>query len=92
VLERRNEPYLRAFGQYLEDHWTALPAGFFDELAAFVLWTKTELRDPVAHGRVDGVGYEQLRRFRDQLLLSLGSSGRGVLRSLVEGLPDPGGR
>lgn len=82
VLERRNESYLRAFSEFLVATWR-LPDPFFDELAAFVHWSKTELRDPVAHGRSDQVTYEKLRRFREQILGAFGTTGRGVLASLV---------
>ena len=67
VLERRNESYLRPFKEFLAETWK-LDDAFFDQLAAFVEWSKTELRDPVAHGRSDQVTYDKLRRFREQLL------------------------
>lgn len=70
VLERRHESYLRAFADFLAETWRVEDA-FFDELAAFVHWSKTELRDPVAHGRSDEVTYDKLRRFRETLLGTL---------------------
>ncbi len=72
VLERRKEPYLRAFQQFLEERWSADDA-FFDGLAEFVQWSKETLRDPVAHGRGDSVSYEQLRRFRERILEEQGT-------------------
>lgn len=82
VLERRSEPYLRPFAQFLEENWNVEPA-FFDALATFVLWSKTELRDPVAHGRGDSVGYDQLKKVREGVLFSLAGREHGALAALV---------
>lgn len=82
VLERRHEPYLRAFLQFLAESYPVGDA-FFDELAAFVLWSKQELRDPAAHGRGGELGYEPLKRFREQLLLQFGARKRGALGVLL---------
>ena len=83
VLERRKEPYLRPFLQFIEERWTVEDA-FFDGLAAFVQWSKEILRDPVAHGRGDSVSYEQLRTFRERILKE-----EGMLAALVSRAPRP---
>ncbi len=82
VLERRQEPYLAPFRAFLEESY-AVPDAFYEKLAAFISWSKVKLRDPVAHGRAIEMGYEELRRFREELLYSLGGSGKGVLAALL---------
>jgi tetratricopeptide (TPR) repeat protein len=81
VIERRRELYLSAFRDFLEQQgWDD---AFLDALADFVKWSKENLRDPVAHGRGETVSYEQLRRFREQVLVDLGGTGRSALRHLA---------
>lgn len=82
VLSKRNEPYLKPFRDFLEESHK-LPDGFYDELASFVQWSKERLRDPAAHGRGIEMGYDELKRFREQLLFSFGAHGKGVLRMLM---------
>jgi hypothetical protein len=88
VLERRREPYLAPFRTFLQESY-GVPDAFYEDLAAFILWSKEKLRDPVAHGRAIEMGYEELRRFREELLFSLGRSGRGVLASLLQSRSSP---
>lgn len=82
VLERRREPYLQAFREFLAARF-GLGERFFDELALFVRWSKETLRDPVAHGQAVALGYDELRRFREQLLFSFGGAAGGVLPQLL---------
>lgn len=82
VLDRRKEPYLAAFDEFLSVHYPR-PDAFWDEVVAFVLWAKEKLRDPVAHGRGIELGYEELKRFREQLLFSFGKRDRGMLAMLL---------
>jgi tetratricopeptide (TPR) repeat protein len=82
VLDRRKEPYLAAFDEFLSTHYPRSDA-FWEELVAFVMWAKEKLRDPVAHGRGIDLGYDELRRFREQLLFSFGKTDRGVLAALL---------
>jgi Flp pilus assembly protein TadD len=82
ILDRRHEPYLSPFLEFLHTTYAA-PDAFYDALAAFVAWSKEGIRDPVAHGRMDDVGYEQLKSFRQQFLFDLGGRGRGALALLL---------
>jgi tetratricopeptide (TPR) repeat protein len=81
VLERRREGYLAPFATFLAEGW-ALDEAYFDELGRFVQWSKEKLRDPVAHGRLE-LGWDELKRFREQLLFSFAGAPRGVLPALV---------
>lgn len=83
VLERRNEPYLKTFREFLEEY--ALPEKTLDAMAHFVTWTKEKLRDPVAHGHGTEMGYAELKKFRTGLLLDLGGTKRGFLSWLLPG-------
>jgi tetratricopeptide (TPR) repeat protein len=82
VIERRNEPYLAPFRAFLQQTY-GLDEGFLDELGAFVLWAKTKLRDPVAHGRGIELGYDELKVLREKMLFTLG--GRGLFATLLAG-------
>lgn len=81
VLERRNEPYLKGFREFLAEY--ALDEQTLTAMAQFVAWTKQTLRDPVAHGHGTDMGYEPLKRFRTELLFNLAGSERGFLRRLL---------
>jgi tetratricopeptide (TPR) repeat protein len=83
VLERRGESYLGAFREFLKAHYPVAD-GYYTELAAFVAWSKERIRDPVAHGRMDEVGYPELKAFREKLLFDLAGKGGGALRRLFE--------
>jgi len=83
VLAKRHEPYLRALEEFLEERY-GLADAFYDRLAEFVLWAKEKLRDPVAHGRDLEIGYDELKRFREQLMFSFGGAERGVLGQLLD--------
>jgi tetratricopeptide (TPR) repeat protein len=82
VLERRHDAHLKPFLDFLTSSYPA-EDGFYDALARFVAWSKEEIRDPVAHGRLDTVGYEQLKEFREQFLFRLGGSSKGALAGLL---------
>lgn len=81
VLERRREPYLRPFAEFLGARFDADDA-FWDELARFVTWSKETLRDPVAHGRLE-LDWEGLRQFRERLLLVFAGGPPGALPRLL---------
>lgn len=85
VIERRKEPYLAPFLQFLQEHHPQTDDTLYGQLVGFVLWAKEKLRDPVAHGRGIEMGYEELRTFREQLLFSFAGTGRGVLANLLSG-------
>ncbi|MFZ5471288.1 MAG: hypothetical protein ACOZIN_17840 [Myxococcota bacterium] len=89
ALERRREPYLRPFVEFLKARY-AVSDDFYDQLAQFVSWSKEKLRDPVAHGRGIDLGYEELKRFREQLLFHFGAAEHGLLALLLS--PSPAGR
>ncbi|MBL8950780.1 MAG: hypothetical protein JNK82_08395 [Myxococcaceae bacterium] len=82
ALERRGEPFMAAFVEFLRERYP-VPDVYFGELAAFVQWTKERVRDPAAHGRALEVGYEDLRRFRDELLFDFRGKKRGALATLL---------
>jgi hypothetical protein len=81
VLVRRDEAYLSPFKQFLHEYFT-LDDAFFSSFAAFVTWSKEQLRDPVAHGRLE-IGWDELKAFREQLLFTFSSASPGVLPRLV---------
>ncbi|MFL5319012.1 MAG: tetratricopeptide repeat protein [Myxococcaceae bacterium] len=78
VLERRREPYLKTFRDFLSETFD-LTDERWDQLAEFVQWSKEHLRDPVAHGRAAEMGYDELRKFRVGMLQDLAGTGRGVM-------------
>ena len=82
VLERRQEPYLALFDQFLTSNY-ALPAPFWDEFARFVTWSKETLRDPVAHGHIE-IDWEGLKQFRERLLFTFGGQTPGALPRLIQ--------
>jgi tetratricopeptide (TPR) repeat protein len=82
VLERRHDAHLKPFLDFLAASYAAEDR-FYDALARFVAWSKEQIRDPVAHGRLDEVGYEKLKEFREQFLFALGGSGEGALAGLL---------
>jgi Flp pilus assembly protein TadD len=81
VLVRRDETYLAPFKTFLHEHFT-LDDAFFTAFATFVSWSKEQLRDPVAHGRLE-IGWDELKAFREQLLFSFQGASPGVLPRLV---------
>lgn len=81
VLERREEPYLALFNQYLSASFDTSP-GFWTEFARFVTWSKETLRDPVAHGHID-LDWEGLKQFRERLLFSFAGHEYGALPTLM---------
>jgi tetratricopeptide (TPR) repeat protein len=82
ALEKRHEPYMAPFRKFLEETY-AVDDAFFEKLAAFVRWGKEKLRDPAAHGRGIELGYDELKRFREQLLFDLDGQGAGALAMLL---------
>ena len=82
VLERRNEVYLAPFRAFLSEHFDADDA-FFGAMADFVQWSKEKLRDPVAHGHIE-LDWDELKAFREKLLLKFGGAERGLLPRLIE--------
>ena len=82
ALERRGEPYLAAWRAFLFAR-IPLEESAWDDLAAFVRWSKLELRDPVAHGRAGELDWAPLRRFREGLLTAVAPGRAGVLRLLL---------
>ncbi len=82
VLQRREEPYLRAFQAFLGERYP-LPGRLLDVLADFVTQAKERLRDPVAHGRAVEMGYEELKVLRERLLFALESGQSGALALLL---------
>ncbi len=82
VLGKRHETYLAPFHEFLTQTF-AVPDAFYDDLGAFVQWSKEKLRDPVSHGRGIELGYDELKRFRDELLFNFRGSGRGALARLL---------
>ncbi|HEX4620186.1 MAG TPA: tetratricopeptide repeat protein [Myxococcaceae bacterium] len=82
VLERRHDAHLKPFLDFLASSYPAEDR-FYDSLARFVAWSKEEIRDPVAHGRLDTVGYEKLKEFRERFLFALGGSSKGALAGLL---------
>lgn len=82
ALEKRTEPYMAAFVEFLRERYP-VPDAYFGELAAFVEWAKEKIRDPAAHGRALDVGYEDLRRFREELLFDFHGRRRGALAALL---------
>ncbi|MEN9799699.1 MAG: hypothetical protein RL653_3396 [Pseudomonadota bacterium] len=83
ALERRSEPYLAPWRAFLSAR-LPLEEGAWDEVAAFVRWSKLTLRDPVAHGRAAGLDWAPLRRFREGLLEAVAPGRAGVIRLLLE--------
>ncbi|MDP2276547.1 MAG: hypothetical protein Q8N23_14475 [Archangium sp.] len=81
VLERREEPYLSIFNQFLTSSFE-LPSAFWGEFAGFVRWGKETLRDPVAHGHIE-IDWEGLKQFRERLLFSFAGESTGVLPTLL---------
>lgn len=81
VLDRRNEPYLAVFQQFLAERYD-VPDSFWSAFSAFVTWTKESLRDPVAHGHLelDWAGFKQ---FREQLLFEFDGAKPGALPRLL---------
>ncbi|HEX8437460.1 tetratricopeptide repeat protein [Archangium sp.] len=82
VLQRREEPYLRAFQTFLSERYP-LPGRLLDVLADFVTQAKERLRDPVAHGHAVEMGYEELKVLRERLLFSLEPGQPGALALLL---------
>lgn len=82
VLAKRREAYLEPFAMFLAETYGADDREY-DGLAAFVLWAKEKLRDPVAHGRGEAVTYREVKKFRETLLFGLVRGGRGVVRALL---------
>jgi tetratricopeptide (TPR) repeat protein len=82
ALSKRTEPYMKPFRDFLAQSY-AVPDAFYDGLAEFVQWSKEKLRDPAAHGRGIELGYEELKRFREELLFNFRGSGRGALARLL---------
>ncbi|MGC4114665.1 MAG: tetratricopeptide repeat protein [Myxococcales bacterium] len=80
ALSHRKEAHLAAFDAFLG---TARD-DFFARLAAFVEHAKSQLRDPVAHGRALDLPQTELTRFRRDLLLDLDGSGKGALPALLD--------
>jgi tetratricopeptide (TPR) repeat protein len=83
TLERRGEPYLAPWRAFLSVRLPIEEAAW-DDVAAFVRWSKLTLRDPVAHGRATGLDWASLRRFREGLLESLAPGRAGVIRLLLD--------
>lgn len=81
VLERRNEDYLKTFREFLNEY--GLEEKTLTAMATFVSWTKLKLRDPVAHGHGTDMGYDELKKFRNELLFNLQGSKRGFLSFLL---------
>ncbi len=91
VIDRRREPHLEPWRRFLEEAFRLSDADWKD-LSAFVTWSKEHLRDPVAHGRAIELGYDELRRFREQVLMRFGTRSQGVLATLLAARrPLPGG-
>jgi hypothetical protein len=86
ALAKRNERYLAPFREFLVQSF-AVPDAFYDGLAEFVQWSKEKLRDPTAHGRGIELKYDELRKFRDELLFNFKGSGRGALARLLTPKP-----
>lgn len=82
VLERREEPYLEIFNQFLGVSF-ALPSSFWAEFARFVTWGKQKLRDPVAHGHIE-IDWEGLKQFRERLLFEFAGQSMGALPTLLQ--------
>ncbi|MCC6335209.1 MAG: tetratricopeptide repeat protein [Myxococcales bacterium] len=82
VLDRRHEAYLAPFRAFLAQQFS-LEDAFFESLAAFVQWSKEKLRDPVAHGHIE-LDWDELKSFREKLLLRFGGTERGMLPRLIE--------
>jgi len=80
AITRRKEPHLAAFAAFLGAGHDEL----LDRLASFVERAKEQLRDPVAHGRALELPQSELTRFRRELLLDLGGSGKEALPALLE--------
>ena len=83
VLEKLDESYLEPFRRFLLETYAA-QREFYSELAAFVLWTKETLRDPVAHGRFVDLKYDELKKFRERLLFSFAKKGPGALAMMLQ--------
>jgi len=83
ALSRRAEAHLAGFGQFLAQGFD-LSTEAIDSLAVFVEQAKTQLRDPVAHGRALELPQSELTRFRQQLLFDLAGTGRGALPMLLK--------
>lgn len=81
VLERREDPYLSIFNEYLSSSFD-LPSAFWTEFARFVTWGKETLRDPVAHGHIE-IDWEGLKQFRERLLFSFAGEQTGALPTLL---------
>lgn len=86
ALERRTEAYMAPFLEFLQSSY-AVPESFYDALADFVQWSKQKLRDPSAHGRGIEIGYDELKRFREELLFDFRGSKRGALARLLAPKP-----
>ncbi|MBK7865185.1 MAG: tetratricopeptide repeat protein [Archangiaceae bacterium] len=82
ALERRTETYMAPFVEFLHESY-GVPDAFYDALADFVTWSKQKLRDPSAHGRGIELGYDELKRFREELLFDFRGSKRGALARLL---------
>jgi hypothetical protein len=82
ALSKRSESYFKPFSDFLAQSY-AVPDTFYDALSQFVQWSKEKLRDPSAHGRGIELGYEELKRFREELLFNFRGSGRGALARLL---------
>lgn len=81
VLDRRGDPHLAIFNQFLSTSFET-PAAFWDAFSRFVTWGKEALRDPVAHGHID-LDWDGLKQFRERLLFSFAGEDEGALPMLV---------
>ncbi len=82
VLSRRHESYLVPFARFLKESFS-VEDGFFDALVEFVTWSKERLRDPLAHGRGIDLKHEELKDFRERLLLKFAGAPQGALPQLL---------
>lgn len=82
VLQKRDEPYLAAFAEFLGATY-ALEGPFYEALGGFVIDAKEKLRDPVAHGRAVDMGYDELKRLREAMLFSF-YGGAGLLQQVAK--------
>ncbi len=83
ALERRGEPYLAPWCAFLTSR-LPLEEAAWDDVAAFVRWSKLTLRDPVAHGRAAALDWAPLRRFREGLLDAVAPGRAGAIRLLLD--------
>jgi Skp family chaperone for outer membrane proteins/Flp pilus assembly protein TadD len=81
VLRKRSDAHLGILQRFWEGE-LGHDAAWLDQLARFVEESKTQLRDPVAHGRVLEITDKQVAAFRRALMQSF-EGGRGVLARLA---------